>query len=85
MVDAGKAISAMLPQESSVLDYLEGIGNRKQSGIKAPFIAVPTASGTGSEATKNAVLSRIVEVTGIKNNPAKLDRDHIREILLSRI
>jgi hypothetical protein len=33
-VDAGKAISAMLPQDSSVLDYLEGIGDRKHSGIK---------------------------------------------------
>ena len=59
VVDAGKAISAMLPQQTSVYDYLEGIGNRQHDGVKVPFIAVPTTSGTGSEATKNAVLSKV--------------------------
>ncbi len=61
VVDAGKAISAMLPQETSVYDYLEGIGGRTHNGEKVPFIAVPTTSGTGSEATKNAVLSKVGE------------------------
>ena len=59
VIDAGKAVSAMVPQEGSVLDYLEGIGKRKHNGVKVPFIAVPTTSGTGSEATKNAVLSSV--------------------------
>ncbi|MCX7679993.1 MAG: iron-containing alcohol dehydrogenase [Spirochaetes bacterium] len=57
-IDAGKAISAMLPSGDSVIDYLEGIGTKQHPGEKVPFIAVPTTGGTGSEATKNAVLSK---------------------------
>jgi alcohol dehydrogenase class IV len=60
-LDAGKAISAMLPQNDSVYEYLEGTGDKKHNGEKLPFIAVPTTSGTGSEATKNAVLSKVGE------------------------
>lgn len=66
-IDAGKAISAMLPQQGSVADYLEGRETRKHDGRKIPFIAVPTSSGTGAEATKNAVLSEIGE-RGYKNS-----------------
>jgi len=59
-IDTGKAISAMFLQNNSVIDYLEGIGKGLlHSGVKVPFIAVPTTSGTGSEATKNAVLSKV--------------------------
>jgi alcohol dehydrogenase class IV len=67
-IDAGKAISAMLTQKDPVMSFLEGAGAGKDhDGRKVPFIAVPTTSGTGSEATKNAVLSQIGEM-GFKNS-----------------
>lgn len=59
VIDAGKAISAMLGKEISVRHYLEVIGDLEHPGNKVPFIAVPTTSGTGSEATKNAVISKV--------------------------
>jgi alcohol dehydrogenase len=43
----------------SVTDHLEGLpGFRPYEGSPLPFVAVPTTAGTGSEATRTAVISR---------------------------
>ena len=56
-IDAGKAIAAMIANPGDVLDYLEVIGRGQTLECDpAPFIAVPTTAGTGSEVTRNAVL-----------------------------
>ena len=56
-IDAGKAVSALLTNGGNLLDYVEVIGKGKPLGRPAaPFIAIPTTAGTGSEVTRNAVL-----------------------------
>lgn len=57
-LDLAKAIAALATQPGDVLDHLEVIGAGKPlTASPLPCVAVPTTAGTGSEVTKNAVLS----------------------------
>lgn len=59
-IDLAKAVAALATnrQSQSVRDYLEGVGRGLQiERPPLPCMAMPTTAGTGSEATKNAVIS----------------------------
>jgi alcohol dehydrogenase class IV len=60
-IDLAKAAGALATNSSStgsVLDYLEGIGRGLRiTQPPIPLLAMPTTGGTGTEATKNAVIS----------------------------
>jgi alcohol dehydrogenase class IV len=57
-IDTGKAAAALLGNGGDPFDYLEVVGRgRPLSRPSAPFIAVPTTAGTGTEVTRNSVLA----------------------------
>jgi alcohol dehydrogenase class IV len=58
VIDAAKAIAGLIPNEGPLIDYLEITGNNNKLPNPAlPWLAIPTTSGTGAEATRNAVIS----------------------------
>jgi alcohol dehydrogenase class IV len=61
-IDLAKAVAALATNDAgaSVKEYLEGVGSGLQI-VHRPFpvLAMPTTGGTGSEATKNAVISSL--------------------------
>lgn len=57
VIDAGKAIAAMVPAPRPILDHLEVVGKGLPlDESPLPFVALPTTSGTGAEVTRNAVI-----------------------------
>jgi alcohol dehydrogenase class IV len=67
-LDVAKAIAGLLRPGNSVMDHLEGVGpERPYRGPAVPFVAVPTTAGTGSEATRNAVLG-VPAAGGVKKS-----------------
>lgn len=65
-IDLAKAVAAMVVQPYDaatglpprIVDYLEGVGRGyKLTAAPLPILAMPTTGGTGTEATKNAVIS----------------------------
>jgi alcohol dehydrogenase class IV len=58
VLDTGKAVAALLTNPGDLLNYLEVVGAGKAlEKVSAPYIAIPTTAGTGSEATRNAVIA----------------------------
>jgi len=76
VLDAAKAVSIMAKQEGTVLDFLEVVGRgRGLRDESLPCVAIPTTAGTGTEVTRNAVItSEEHRVKASLRSPAMLPR-----------
>jgi alcohol dehydrogenase class IV len=59
VLDVGKAVAALAPNDGSSIEYLEDVGRGSTRALQQtplPVLAVPTTAGSGSEVTRNSVL-----------------------------
>ncbi|MFH0751389.1 MAG: iron-containing alcohol dehydrogenase [Chloroflexota bacterium] len=83
-LDVAKAIAGLLRSGTVALDHLEGVGRGiPYPGPATPFVAVPTTAGTGSEVTKNAVLSG--RVPGAAKNAPPFKKSFRDERLIAQV
>ncbi len=57
-IDTGKVVAALMANPNNLLDYLEIVGaGLTLENPSIPYIAIPSTAGTGSEVTRNAVIT----------------------------
>jgi len=85
-IDAAKAIAALATNAGDPFEHLEVVGaGRAIANAPLPVIAVPTTAGTGSEVTRNAVLTVPEKrVKASLRSPLMLPRLAVVDPLLTR-